>query len=99
MKKIMKKVFNGILLLLVGVSAFPTVNVSAANYNDTINDKYIWIEGDYVVKEKGSVRKYQRMTYMIRNSDGQFVYCVEPGTPVDSNVVYPGQDYNQRLCC
>ena len=95
MKKIMKKVFNGILLLLVGVSAFPTVNVSAANYNDTINDKYIWIEGDYVVKEKGSVRKYQRMTYMIRNSDGQFVYCVEPGTPVDSNVVYPGQDYNQ----
>lgn len=95
MRNKLKKIVNGLLLLLVGISAFPTMNVSAANYNDTINDKYIWIEGDYVVKEKGSTRKYQRMTYMIRNSDGQFVYCIEPGTPVAEGTVYPGQDYNQ----
>lgn len=95
MKRKLKKIFNGLLLLLVGVSALPATNVNAANYNDTINDKYIWIEGDYVVKEKGSTRKYQRMTYMIRNSDGQFVYCIEPGTPVSEGAVYPGQDYDQ----
>ena len=95
MKKKIKQIFNGLLLLLVGISAFPTLNVSAANYNDTINDKYHWIEGDYVVKQKGSERKYQRMTVMVRNSDGQFVYCIEPGTPVSDGAVYPGQDYNQ----
>ena len=95
MKKIMKRVFNSFLLLLVGISIFPALEVKAANFNDTFNDKYIWIEGDYVVKEKGSTRKYQRMTYMIRNSDGQFVYCIEPQTSVSQGTVYPGQDYNQ----
>lgn len=95
MKKIMKRVFNSFLLLLVGISVFPALEVKAANFNDTFNDKYIWIEGDYVVKEKGSTRKYQRMTYMIRNSDGQFVYCIEPQTSVSQGTVYPGQDYNQ----
>ena len=40
MKKIIKRLFNSFLLLLVGISVFPTLNVQAANYNDTFNDKY-----------------------------------------------------------
>lgn len=95
MKKIIKRLFNSFLLLLVGISVFPTLNVQAANYNDTFNDKYQWIKGDYVVKQKGSKRAYQQMVVMIRNSDGQFVYCIEPGTPVSAGTVYPGQDYDQ----
>lgn len=95
MKKIIKRLFNCFLLLLVGISVFPTLNVHASNYNDTFNDKYQWIKGDYVVKQKGSKRIYQQMVVMIRNSDGQFVYCIEPGTPVSAGTVYPGQDYDQ----
>ena len=95
MKKIIKRLFNSFLLLLVGISLFPTLNVQAANYNDTFNDKYQWIKGDYVVKQKGSKRAYQQMVVMVRNSDLQFVYCIEPGTPVSAGTVYPGQDYDQ----
>ena len=95
MKKIIKRIVNSFLLLLVGISAFPTLNVHASNYNDTFNDKYQWIKGDYVVKQNGSKRAYQQMVVMIRNSDGQFVYCIEPGTPVSAGTVYPGQDYDQ----
>ena len=56
MKKIIKRLFNSFLLLLVGISLFPTLNVQAANYNDTFNDKYQWIKGDYIVKQKGRKR-------------------------------------------
>jgi len=35
------------------------------------------------------------MTVITRNSDGSFVYCIEPGTPVSDGAVYPGQDFDQ----
>ena len=65
------------------------------HYNETFNDKSQWISGDYILKVKGSTRKYQQMTVITRNSDGSFVYCIEPGTPVSDGAVYPGQDFDQ----
>ena len=93
MKKIKNKIINGLMLLLIGISCVPTVN--ASTYNETFNDKSQWISGDYILKVKGSTRKYQQMTVITRNSDGSFVYCIEPGTPVSDGVVYPGQDFDQ----
>lgn len=93
MKKIKNKIINGLMLLLVGISFIPTVN--ASTYNETFNDKSQWISGDYILKVKGSTRKYQQMTVITRNSDGSFVYCIEPGTPVSDGAVYPGQDFDQ----
>ena len=80
MKKIKNKIINGLMLLLIGISCVPTVN--ASTYNETFNDKSQWISGDYILKVKGSTRKYQQMTVITRNSDGSFVYCIEPGTQV-----------------
>ena len=93
MKKIKNKIINGLMLLLVGISFIPTVN--ASTYNETFNDKSQWISGDYILKVKGSTRKYQQMTVITRNSDGSFDYCIEPGTPVSDGAVYPGQDFDQ----
>ena len=93
MKKIKNKIINGLMLFLVGISFIPTVN--ASTYNETFNDKSQWISGDYILKVKGSTRKYQQMTVITRNSDGSFVYCIEPGTPVSDGAVYPGQDFDQ----
>ena len=93
MKKIKNKIINGLMLLLVGISFIPSVN--ASTYNETFNDKSQWISGDYILKVKGSTRKYQQMTVITRNSDGSFVYCIEPGTPVSDGAVYPGQDFDQ----
>lgn len=93
MKKIKNKIINGLMLLLVGISCVPTVN--ASTYNETFNDKSQWISGDYILKVKESTRKYQQMTVITRNSDGSFVYCIEPGTPVSDGAVYPGQDFDQ----
>lgn len=93
MKKIKNKIINGLMLLLIGISCVPIVN--ASTYNETFNDKSQWISGDYILKVKGSTRKYQQMTVITRNSDGSFVYCIEPGTPVSDGAVYPGQDFDQ----
>ena len=93
MKKIKNNLINGLMLLLIGISCVPTVN--ASTYNETFNDKSQWISGDYILKVKGSTRKYQQMTVITRNSDGSFVYCIEPGTPVSDGAVYPGQDFDQ----
>ena len=95
MRKLKNKIINCFLLLIVGVSSIPALSVNAATYNETFNDKSQWISGDYILKVKGSTRKYQQMTVITRNSDGQFVYCIEPGTPVSEGAVYPGQDFDQ----
>lgn len=93
--RLIKNKISMILLFLVGVSFIPTITVNAANYNESFNDKSQWIKGDYILKVKGSTRKYQQMTVITRNSDGQFVYCIEPGTPVAQGAIYPGQDFDQ----
>ena len=93
--RLIKNKISMVLLFLVGLSFIPTITVNAANYNESFNDKSQWIKGDYILKVKGSTRKYQQMTVITRNSDGQFVYCIEPGTPVAQGVIYPGQDFDQ----
>ena len=93
--RLIKNKISMVLLFLVGLSFIPTITVNAANYNESFNDKSQWIKGDYILKVKGSTRKYQQMTVITRNSDGQFVYCIEPGTPVAQGVIYPGQDFEQ----
>lgn len=90
----MKKILKSFLFLLLGITLFPTTNVSAANYTESFNETSQWIPNDYVIKEKGGTKKYQQLTVITRNSDGQFVYCIEPGTPL-GNAIHSGQDYDQ----
>jgi len=89
MKKILKY-----LLLVVVLGGFPFYQTKATEYKDTFNDNAEWINA-YIVKEKEGKRKYQQMTLMVRNRDHQFVYCIEPGTPINGNTVMTGTDMNQ----
>lgn len=88
---VMNRVIKVILMLLV---VFPVL-VWANEYSDKLIEHYKWIANDYVVKEKKGVRKYQQMSITVRDSDKQFVYCVEPGMSINKNTVYIGSDYNQ----
>ena len=83
----MKRFIKGFLLLLVTLAVAPKMNVKAATYSDVINDGGNWIANNYVVKEHGSTRKYQQMNIITHRSDGHFVYCVQPGVPIQEKPV------------
>ncbi len=83
----MKKNIKTFLFLLIALVATPKMDVKAATYTDVINDGGNWIANNYVVKEHGSTRKYQQMNIITRRSDGHFVYCVQPGVPIQEKPV------------
>ena len=83
----MKKIIKTFLFLLIALVATPKMDVKAATYTDVINDGGNWIANNYVVKEHGSTRKYQQMNIITRRSDGHFVYCVQPGVPIQEKPV------------
>jgi len=83
----MKKIIKTFLFLLIALVATPKMNVKAATYTDVINDGGNWIANNYVVKEHGSTRKYQQMNVITRRSDGHFVYCVQPGVPIEERPI------------
>ncbi len=84
-----------ILLLVIILSLFYLKNVSALEYSDTFNEHGMWISNEYVNKSKNGKTKYQQMTMIVRNRDNRFVYCIEPGTSMDSTSIIKGYDTNQ----
>lgn len=93
---LMKKNFKYLLFLLLAMVVSPIFNVKAQTYSAQFNDKYMWIPNTWVNKAEPSGRiHYQQLTMITRKSDNQFVYCIEPGTPLDPNTTYTGQDYDQ----
>lgn len=87
----MKKILKYLILLIL---ILPSI-VYAEVYNDKIIERYKWIPNDFIIKEKNGVRKYQQLSLMVRDSDKQFVYCVEPGISINKNNSYVGSDTNQ----
>lgn len=91
----MKGKLKYLTLLLLGITLMPILKVSASNYNAQFNDKYKWIPNNYVNMKQGTRTKYQQMAVIARTSDNQFVYCIEPGTPLEEFTDYTGTDVNQ----
>lgn len=91
----MKGKLKYLTLLLLGITLMPILKVSASNYNAQFNDKYKWIPNTYVNMKQGTRTKYQQMAVIARTSDNQFVYCIEPGTPLEEFTDYTGTDVNQ----
>ncbi len=85
----MKKIFKIIILLLCLVT-----HVKAKEYSESFLDKVEWISGDYVIKQKGSSKKYQQMYTIKRKSDNKFIYCIEPGVSIKEGKVVIGYDDN-----
>lgn len=82
-------------LVLLGVLLAPILQVNASSYDTKIIEVSKWVPNTYVAKEKGTTRKYQQLSVIAKAVDGQFVYCMEPGTPINKNLVYSGTDTNQ----
>ncbi|MBE6161095.1 MAG: hypothetical protein E7158_02585 [Firmicutes bacterium] len=85
----------GFLVVLI-VLFLSTKNVYASIYEDKVNEHGMWISNEYVTKEKNGIKKYQQMTKIVRNSDGRFLYCIEPGKSIDENEIFTGYDDNQK---
>lgn len=85
----MKKIF----WLIIGIILSFSFTCYAKEYQDKFDEvRYI---NDYVVKSKNGIKKYQQMTMMERLSDGNFVYCIEPGIAINSDNLLVGSDMNQ----
>lgn len=79
--------------IIIGIIFSLSLTVSAEEYQDKFDEvRYI---NDYVVKSKNGIKKYQQMTMMERLSDGEFVYCIEPGIAINSDNLLVGSDMNQ----
>ena len=92
----MKGKLKYLLFLLMFVAICPSLKVNAQTYKAEFNDKYKWIPNVYISKkESNGTVHYQQLTMIARKGDNQFVYCIEPGTPLDPNETYTGQDYDQ----
>ena len=88
MKNKLLKLF---LFLIIGISSFARItNVSAAaTSGDIITGKTVSGGPFYVVHNKGNGhRMWLTEKFIVRSSDGAFVYCVQPFTHVDEDSVY-----------
>ena len=85
-----KKIRNIMLLLLVAVtSLFGVTNVEAvATRGDIVSGKYV--NGPYyVIHDKGDGHKmWLQAQFIIRTSDGDFVYCVQPYVTIKEDNTY-----------
>lgn len=85
-----KKIRNIMLLLLVAVtSLFGVTNVkAAATRGDIVSGKYV--NGPYyVIHDKGDGHKmWLQAQFIIRTSDGDFVYCVQPYVTIKEDNTY-----------
>ena len=88
----MRKISFALALIF---SFFVVCNVHASTYTDTINEHGMWIPNEFVNKTKNGSTKYQQMTLIVRNSDGRFLYCIEPGKSIDENNTFIGYDEYQ----
>ena len=88
MKKKLMKIF---LFLLIGISSIARItNVSAAaTSGDIITGKVVAGGPFYVVHNKGNGhRMWLTEKFLIRSSDGAFVYCVQPYVSIKQDNTY-----------
>lgn len=79
----MKKFVKIILLTFIVMCVVP-MNVHA-------EEKFM--DGDYIpdvyfIKEKNGQGKYRQARFLVRQSDKQFAYCIEPWLEMDSSISY-----------
>lgn len=95
MKKIIKKILTQVILpvFLLGFLFIPNSNVKAAVADDSF---YVtWLDNIYFTKFKDGVQRSERARLLRRSSDGQFVYCIQPGVNLIEGHLMPGYDSNQ----
>lgn len=79
-------------IFLFGMLLIPNNTVKAA----TSDSFYVtWMDNIYFTKFKDGVQRSERARLLRRTSDGQFVYCIQPGVNLIEGHLMPGYDSNQ----
>lgn len=90
LKRFLKWAFLPVFLF--GILFIPNTNVKAVS-SDSF---YVtWMDNIYFTKFKDGVQRSERARLLRRSSDGQFVYCIQPGVNLIENHLMPGYDSNQ----
>ena len=94
----MKKIKKIILIIIVGIISFFNleVNVNAYSNSDTFSSRVL--DGFYIKKlHSDGTGKYKSISMITRNSDGRFVYCVQPWVELGENMdIYSANSNNQH---
>lgn len=92
LKKILKWAILPIFLF--GILFIPNDCVKAVS-SDSF---YVtWMDNIYFTKFKNGVQRSERARLLRRSSDGQFVYCIQPGVTLIEGHLMPGYDSNQSV--
>lgn len=79
-------------IFLLMILLIPNDNVKAVS-DDSF---YVtWMNNIYFTKFKDGVQRSERARLLRRSSDGQFVYCIQPGVTLVEGHLMPGYDSNQ----
>lgn len=94
MNKILKKLKWAIPIFLFGIIfSIPSIKTKALTSDSFY---YEWITPKvYVSKTKDGVERSERIRIYHRTSDGEVVYCIQPGVDFASGVLINGYDSNQ----
>ncbi len=90
LRSLLKWAIMPIFLLIILL--IPKDNVKAVS-DDSF---YVtWMDNIYFTKFKDGVQRSERARLLRRSSDGQFVYCIQPGVTLVEGHLMPGYDSNQ----
>ena len=82
-------------LVVILFMLFVTSNAEAATYHDQFDEQGVWISNEFVNKEKDGRVQYQQMSMILSTTTRRFLYCIEPGVPLNEDKILVGYDTNQ----
>lgn len=91
----MKKLLNIILIIGIVFSTFSPMIVHGATTTDYVSDSGEYISGIWINREdpaRPTWRSWQQAKFIRRASDWMWMYCIQPGVPIDSDLQYNGTD-------
>lgn len=86
-----------IMLFALGILALFIPKVFAQEYSDSFYESSKYVPKAYISKSNGKTVKYQQLSLLLKKSNGQFVYCIEPLIKIKNGLIVAGQDYDQEV--
>lgn len=93
----MKKLKSLLKWAILPIFLFVMLLIPEGNIKAVANDSFYvtWMNNIYFTKFKDGVQRSERARLLRRSSDGQFVYCIQPGVNLVEGHLMPGYDSNQ----
>lgn len=93
----MKKIKSLLKWAILPIFLFVMLLIPEGNIKAVANDSFYvtWMNNIYFTKFKDGVQRSERARLLRRSSDGQFVYCIQPGVNLVEGHLMPGYDSNQ----